>query len=295
MLTFLCLVCAVFLIAEALFSRLRAPASRRGLAIGGALFALATLGLLWLSSESEKVIGQLIMPAGLLWLAGLATISLHAARRDWSAASTVAALWLVYSLIGSVPLGALMVHSLERPYGGTDPFASTYDAVIVLGGGTASRGEYDYLGLSGDRVALGARLWHTGRTGTLVTTGSTSGSARHTHQSAEVTSGIWMQLGVSEESIIRVPQPTNTRQELEAIATLIQQHGWTHVGVVSSARHLPRVMRNAQRWEANIVPLPADFRGASQAGGLAWFVPSGAGFMLVHTATWEWVGSLTGR
>jgi len=285
----------MLLFAEAFFSRLRRVETRRALAMAGVASGALTVLLVVLSSDTEKTIGTLAMPAGLLWLVGLGVAAIQFARRDRAAAVTTAGLWLIYSMIGSAALGGALVHRLEHSVPAVDPFSSTYDAVIVLGGGTASRGEYDYLALSGDRVALGARLWHTGRTGTLVTTGSTNPKHPFQHNSATVTAKIWGELGIPAENIITLAEPTNTREELEAIAQLIEQHRWTHVGLVTSARHLPRALKNAERWNVDVVPLAADFRGASSLRGLGAFIPTGNGFHLVHTAVWEWLGRVSGR
>lgn len=295
MLTFLFLTLGLFTLAHARWRVHPSPARQRALvAIGiGALISAALLTLL--HPNAEKIVGAALMPAGIIWGLGLCSIAWLWATERRGPAGVVGALWLLATLAGNATLGSILVQQLERGNAAVDPFSATYDAVLVLGGGTATRGDYHYTALSGDRVVLGARLWHTGRTPTLITTGSTAANHPRPHNSAEVTAQLWRELGVDAESIIVESGPTNTREEMDALAALIEQHGWTRVGVVSSARHLPRAMRNAQRRGLTVSPLPADYRGSGRSDGIAALIPSGLGPLLVETAAWEWLGRVSGR
>lgn len=265
--------------------------------LAGASAAVAVIFfvVLWQSGHLSKTLGTLVMPAGLLWIAGIAVVAAQLARRDRSGAAVTAGLWVIYTLVGSPLVGLMLVAPLERDAHSVDPFASTYDAVVVLGGGTATHGRYHYLGHSGDRVMLGARLWHTDRTTTLIATGATDTKARAAHNSAAVTAAIWESLGIPSEAIIQIAWPTNTQQELAAIAALKRQHGWHRVGLVTSARHLPRALAHARREGIQLVPLPADFASAGRVDGLLALVPNGRGFALVHTAAWEHIGRFAGK
>lgn len=249
----------------------------------------------FLRLDTHRILAVLAMPAGLLWLAWLAAMAVSWALASRSAAVAVTIGWVLYSLIGNPILGTVAVRSVEKDFAAFDPFESTYDAVIVLGGGTSTHQNTHHLGLSGDRVMLGARLWHTGRTSTLVTTGSTGTSHPHAHDSALITKSIWQELGIPSESILTESSPTNTREELEVIARLIDQHQWKTIGLITSARHLPRAMQHAERWQVRVAPLPADFRGGGAPSGLGMFVPSGVGFFHLHTAAWEGLAKFSGR
>lgn len=258
----------------------------------GALSAAVFCGLLSHRGELVKTIGTLLMPAGLLWLLVAVAIGALIARHQKRAALWTAAAWGLYSLAGSPVVGQALANTLERPYVHADHFSTTYDAVVVLGGGTATHGDYEYLGFSGDRVMLGARLWHTGRTGLLVTTGSTPPNARQSHVSADVTARLWHDLGIPDEAILRVSSATDTTQELEAIGDLARRHGWRHIGLVTSARHMQRALANAERFQVRVTPLPADFSSAGGGTGMLPFIPQGRGFFLVHTTCWEYLGAL---
>lgn len=297
MIAFVFLLLSVLLLAEAWQGPRRAHRVRVGFAVAGLVCGIITLVLVLAAGRVSHTLALLAMPAGLLWFVGLGLAALRTAQRRTHAAGATWALWLAYTLVGNASLGAILLHTTERQYVDVDPFASTYDVVFVLGGGTATRRNYHYLGGSGDRVALGARLWHQGNTPLLVTTGSTPDSSKSQHNSAQSTAQIWTSLGVPSEHIIAIARPTNTRQEMQVIQELQAEHGWENIGVVSSARHLPRVMRNADRRSLTIQPLPADYR-ATAAGSifqLSIAVPSGPGFLLVHTFAWEWLARAVGH
>jgi uncharacterized SAM-binding protein YcdF (DUF218 family) len=78
-----------------------------------------------------------------------------------------------------------------------------------------------------------------------------------------------------------------------AYAEVAEARGWDHVGVVSSAWHLPRVALHADAAGLQYSPLPADFRGSSTWEGIVSVPPSGTGFRLVQLAAWETLGRLT--
>lgn len=291
----LCFILAVSLATLAVVPGRRQRQERLVFACAAALVELVFLVCLWVEGSFIKVIGTLLMPAGILWVVGLTATAGFIASGKRGTAGIFLGLWLAYSAIGSLHLGIFLNRILEREYAEIDPFDLTWDAVVVLGGGTASLGDYEFLGLSGDRVMLGARLWHTGRTPVLITTGSTPPNARYSHVSADVTARIWEDLGIPEESILRISTATDTTEELQAIADLVQRQQWRHVGLVTSARHMRRAMRNAQRFGVTLHPLPADFATGGSKRDFLSMIPQGRGFHLVHTATWELLGSIGGQ
>lgn len=294
---FVFLLLSVLLLAEALQGPRRSGRARTSFGVAGVLCGIITLVLVLGAGRVAQTIALLAMPAGLLWFVGLGLAALLTAHRRKRAAATTWALWLVYTMVGNVSLGGMLLYTTERQYADVDPFASTYDVVFVLGGGTATRKNYHFLGSSGDRVALGARLWHEGNTPLLVTTGSTPESSKSPHNSAQSTAEIWTSLGIPPDHILAIARPTNTREELDVIQELQEEHGWENIGVVSSARHLPRVMRNADKRSITLQPLPADYRaaGAGSIFQLSVVVPSGPGFLLVHTFVWEWLARAVGH
>jgi uncharacterized SAM-binding protein YcdF (DUF218 family) len=279
----------------------RSPAQRaRALAALGVGAGAALLAALTASPSlalDAKIVGRLAMPAGLVFLALWATALVHAHRRAPLAAAASGLTLLLYMAAGNVWLGAALVAPLEAPYVQTDPLnAAPFDAVFVLGGGTSidPQGRV-YLTRAGDRVALGARLYHAGRTPILVASGSSPPGTEHPRDAATESAEMWVGLGVPSDAIVKLPAPTNTSEELRAYAALATERGWQRVGLVSSAWHLPRVMRNAERVGLDATPLAADRRGIATWAGFETLVPTGAGFDLVHRGVWERLGVAVGR
>ena len=279
----------------------RRPAHRTralaALAVGALTASLAAAMASPSLALDAKIVGRLAMPAGLVFLALWATTIAHAHRRASLAATASGVTLLLYMAAGNVWLGAALVAPLEAPFVQTDPLLeSPFDAIFVLGGGTSidPQGRV-YLTRAGDRVALGARLFHAGRTPILVASGSSPPGTEHPRDAATESARIWSQLGVPPDAIIKLPAPTNTSEELRAYAALASERGWHRVGLVSSAWHLPRVMRNAERVGLEATPLAADRRGIATWSGFETLIPTGAGFDLVHRGVWERLGVAVGR
>lgn len=243
----------------------------------------------------EKVLARLIMPAGLFWLSLAALAYVEARRRSFGRAALLGVAFVAFATLGSVPVGGRLVRSLEARIPAADPEAR-YEAIFVLGGGTGlSPGRRPQLGAAGDRLRLAARLWHEGRARTLVASGFSPPPYGLGKLSAH-TVELWGQMGVPVEATCQLDFPKNTREEIAAYVELAKQEGWTRMGLISSAWHLPRAMALAGRAGLNVTPIPADHL-SGPAGELhaLWLIPQRAGFSLVDIFAWETLGRWLGR
>lgn len=199
-----------------------------------------------------------------------------------------------YSLAGCPITSYILMRSLERPFETIFPLRETtrYDALLVMGGGSAARPDDDaagdpQLGEAGDRLRLAAAVHQQGRAPILVTSGSTIDGRRDL--SAE-TAALWNDMGVPTDAVLRLPEPRNSASEISAFARLIEERGWSRVGLVTSARHLPRALALCRRQGLKVDPLPSDFRASPPSWDLRAIVPTGDGFAAVEAAVWEYVG-----
>lgn len=246
----------------------------------------------------QKIVAGLVMPAGLIWavLFGLAAVA--ARRRDgWAWAWLT--VWGLYGAAGSPWLGSVLLYQLEAPYRSVDPLTEPADVVVVLGGGTTLGPTRSQAGPAGDRVLLAAERMRRGRTQRLITTGSSIPDLGQPRDLTQETLEIWQNLGIDPDRVVRLSQPKNTSEEMEAVAAWCRSHGVTQVGLLTSAWHLPRATALASRAGLDVVPLPADFR-VSVPPRKAWpgpldLIPSGGGFQDVHRACWEFLGRWVGR
>jgi uncharacterized SAM-binding protein YcdF (DUF218 family) len=248
--------------------------------------------------DLRKLAAALVMPAGLIWsLLGALAWRLSGLRlRPMAVAAWV--LWLGFGLAGNGWVSRLLNGWLESAYERVDPLTlAPFDAVLVLGGGVGQHPNGQVtLGDSGDRLALAARLYHTGRTPLLVTTGPLFPVGEPpTGSIPRLTARVWRELGVPDQAMVLVEGPTATREEVAALTDLVRERGWGRVGLVTSARHLRRAARLCRRAGLEVVPLPADFAVTVSPARPASLVPSGEGMADIQGACWELVGAAVGR
>lgn len=259
---------------------------------------LLIVGLLAIPNRfiAQKCFARLIMPVGLLWLVMFGGVLrlLYARRR---AAWLAMALWLGFWLFGSDYVGTAGLRMLESDFRSASP-GGPYEAVIILGGGTSARPSgAPQVSHSGDRVVEAARLYRRGKIGTIICSGVSVAGLNQA--SARDLSGetrtILMELGVPDSAIVVLPGALNTSQEIAAFAQLVRDEGWTRVGIITSAWHMRRAQRLAQRNELDATPLPADFRGGETVANVVDVFPSGNGFYRTRLVAWEVIGAMVGR
>jgi uncharacterized SAM-binding protein YcdF (DUF218 family) len=134
---------------------------------------------------------------------------------------------------------------------------------------------------------LAAALYARGRTPILVTSGSSVDGRRD--YSAEA-SALWRDMGVPDPAILRLPHVRNTSEEVAAYTRLVAERGWKRIGIVTSARHLPRALALCRRHGLSAEPLPTDFRAEQPPSSLFVLVPEGEAFADVEDAVWEYLG-----
>jgi uncharacterized SAM-binding protein YcdF (DUF218 family) len=261
------------------------------IALGGIGYGLAT------DLVAQKALGLLMMPVGIAWVL-LIVLTIMVWRRGICSLRIIASVTLLmYTLAGNAWLGNALIGSLEKQIPALDiAQMEPFQAVFVLGGGSGfSEVDGPQFGNAGDRIALAARLWLAKKTPLLIASGSSISDLEDPHDLAADTTALWQGLGIPEEAIIRLPQAVITQEEIAAYAQLIRQRGWTRVGLVSSAWHLPRALRLCRRAGIEMVPLGADRMCQALSWSPYWLIPQERGFIRVQRAGWEYLGMLKGR
>jgi uncharacterized SAM-binding protein YcdF (DUF218 family) len=103
------------------------------------------------------------------------------------------------------------------------------------------------------------------------------------------------ELGVPHDAIIPLPGPLNTSEEIAKLDTLVHENGWKRVGLITSAMHLRRAMKLAERRGLALEPIGSDFRASVPPAQLQFLLPTAAGVMRVKLALWERLGAAVGR
>ncbi len=268
----------------------------------GAFGLVASLVLAGDAHVLRKWLARFAMPMGWLFLIALgASCWLWWQRRRREALAATVVLMLL-TLAGNVWVSQWLLRRLEAgwtvPREGDAPF----DAVIVLGGGTGTTPDgRPQLTPSGDRVAMAARLHHMGLAPRIVSSGSAI-AALHGSEKAlgEDTRVLLMGMGVPGSAVERLVGPKTTSEELSALAARAPQEPWKRVGLVTSAWHLPRAMRLAERSGiaragVEVVPIPADYRGTGTMVTIVHLLPSEEGLGNLRIFVWEILGMAMGR
>lgn len=297
MLDWLALV-PLLLFGVALWARVRGETRKFRLAAGSAIAVIA--GVLLLGARDlviQKIIGYLVMPAGLLFLGLGALVVILFARREKKLGAFAAIIFAAYSLAGNTVVATAVTNLLEDDFPFT-PIAEVeeVDALLVLGGGATLPPEGEAkLNEHGDRVMHAARLYFAGKTKILVTSGSAIAGIQFPQDLSEATRQIWTDLKIPEENILRLPEPKNTSQEITAFKALAAERGFRKVGVLSSAWHLARAKALADAAGLSAVFVAADRRGGSLMFNAAGLIPQPGALKTTQNALWELLGRAVGR
>jgi uncharacterized SAM-binding protein YcdF (DUF218 family) len=229
-----------------------------------------------------KFLAALATPMGVLTvgLVGGAVLCLFRWRRIGQLIAALAILQLLVFSLG--PVAAALLGSLEdtaRAEAAAAP-ACCYDAIVVLGGSVGPamppfRPDPELFD-SADRVWHAARLFHRGLAPRIIVSGGSymveSGRAPAEQTEAMAMRQFLVALGVPEDRIVMEGKSLNTIENMRETRALI---GVAPVALVTSAFHMPRALRLAQRAGLNAAAFPTDWQILPD--GLAWWdyvVPS---------------------
>jgi uncharacterized SAM-binding protein YcdF (DUF218 family) len=244
-------------------------------------------------SVVEKIVQRLVAPIGLLWLGLAIQFRLAIVRRHLGSAVWAAALWVTLTVCGNGPLIGYLIGIDERPFLAVEPTRDRpFDVLVLLGGG-ASLGANGrpQVNPAGDRIVLAAQLYQAGLVRRIVCTGQRIQAINPDGlDPSEQAITILEALGVPRD-VLEQSGGTNTAEEFAHLAQAIKPG--EHVGLVTSAWHMPRALRLARKNGLELEPVPADFQGTpADAAG-----PSGLGALvlacipdaeaLMSSARWE--------
>ncbi len=241
---------------------------RTGLLLLAALLLMAGIALTAGKGALEKLLTDLAMPMGLLWLT-LCGLALQLIRRRDAAWKVAALAWLICTVAGNGLVADAMLSTLEHRHAGNDPLAGPpLPQVALLGGATseAPNGQVQ-VNQNGDRVVLAARMYHLGLADKIICTGARiEGLSDQRADEGDAARRILIELGVPAEAI-DVIGGRNTAEEMKAIAKRV---GEQPVGMITSAWHLDRAMRLAEQQGLQAVPLPSNFNSGSSQPPRPW-------------------------
>ncbi len=190
-----------------------------------------------------------------LWFAVIAAAALltgHvrlAHRAIWIAA-------LMGICLAFLPLGPLLMHSLERHYPPAPPPAKI-DHILVLAGGEDLQASLwskrIELTAGGDRVVNAVLAARENPEAQLWTVGY-GDSARNAANDTQLIAAFWQDSGIAAGRIHQLPNTADTCANTRAFSAA------GNVLLITSAFHMPRAMACARAAGLAVIPYPVDYR-----------------------------------
>lgn len=258
----------------------------------------AGVGLVSGTSMVEKFLTALASPLGAVWMGLLLLVYFSLLNRQAWPAVVGLLCWIVITLGGNQLVANGLAGMLEAPYQQLNPYeGEPYDLVVVLGGGTTTTiGGQSQLHLSGDRVAVAARMFHAGLAKRIVCTGtqtfrSTDLDLHPREEAANILNG----LGVPKGVVMQM-KGNNTSEEMANLKTWMSENKIEgRVGVITSAWHLSRAIRLAESNGLMLEPLPANFISELYTPNPSVIVPNSSNLMTTTCVCKEYLASWVGR
>ena len=254
-------------------------------------------------SSAEKMLTNMIQPLFLATVAALAIgvvlLGRGQRRTGWLLVSGTGLMWVLSSSIFSSFLFKAWESSIETCIPSA---AEPFDYVVVLGGGTSATPDgRAQFGKAGDRVGYAARLYLTGKAKKLVTTGdnlqlagSLFGKFKQEDDPSQQTKQIWMELGVPADSISELPAQ-NTSSEMASLKKHPEYWQDKRCAILTSAFHLPRAMKLAERAGVRASPIAADYQSGYGPLTINEFLPEASGLVNLQMVFKEWIAMRISR
>jgi len=245
----------------------------------------------------------LVQPIGFVWFCLLVLTVLLWRKRQRRFALATAGLAVLITLVGSTPLPATLLASLEKPYIGIRlQHFPPVDAVVMLGGGSQpSQRELAGLHLTraGDRLVTAVELMRLGKAPVLVLGGADAEIDGELRLEADQVKR-WLlewKLPVSQSAerpleIVTLGRSKDTHDEALKVRAIVAERNWTGVLLVTSASHMRRAEAVFRTAGINVTAAPCDFRTglSSRRDQSVLSIPSHGGFELFSTWLHEQVG-----
>ncbi|MBF0589402.1 MAG: YdcF family protein [Magnetococcales bacterium] len=192
----------------------------------------------------SKVIPIFIYPLGLaLLLMGWALWSLRHGKGRLALAVAIGILW-----VGSMPLVSGWLRYEMEQHHPARPIADLpkSDVIVVLGGGVARlpsppRLEIELTSIS-NRIRYAAKLYKAGKAPRIIVSGGSISWMGVKAPESVVMRELLMEWGVPSDAIIQESRSRNTRENATATRTILDQNGWHHLLLVTSAVHMRRAI-----------------------------------------------------
>ncbi|TWU57878.1 YdcF family protein [Rubripirellula reticaptiva] len=206
---------------------------------------------------------SMAMPVGLAWIGSMLFTFWFTLRKQWSAGLAFGLIFALIYVTGNTYASSKFMTSVEWPEQTIpDTLAQPYRCAVVLGGGVmiSPTGTAE-LGMDGERVFSAAQLFHADKISSIICTGATPDGL---FNPCDVGRDLLLSAGIPDEAIFRI-LGENTTQEMQAMRDFLDNPPETfpadgEVILITSAFHMRRAMRLADKQDLDFVPYPCAFR-----------------------------------
>lgn len=238
----------------------------------------------------EKTLTGLVLPVGFVWLNISAAMICGWLRRcNRLLLCGLTGIWILASAVTTSPLPDFMFAFLEKPLDGEfkPGVDRPLDIVVVFGGSTQMGPDRPEVSDAGDRLVYAAQLYHRQAAFRILATG---------HGADVDAVPILNDLGVSIGDVSTI-EGRNTFEEISNLRDfLAKQQPKPRIGILSSAYHLPRIKRLAEKAGLkDLIPVSANHRIGAKSYTLLDFIPSLGPLAKFTDAQREFMGRLVGR
>jgi uncharacterized SAM-binding protein YcdF (DUF218 family) len=235
---------------------------------------------LTLTNPGAIVLILLIIATGLVWL--------RPNVGKWLLAITMT----FCIIISTLPIGGLMIATLEDRFPVVTSVAGPVTGIIVLGGSvdqyTSQSRKQIVLNNGAERLTSFVALARQFPKAKLVFTGG-SGSLDQTYKEAETAREFFASMGLPQSRVIYEDQSRNTFENGVFTHRLIKPKALEKWILITSARHMPRSMGVFRQLGWNPIPYPVDyFTKGTGNFRLQFNLETGLGSL--HSGMREWMG-----
>ena len=244
-----------------------------------------------------------LMATPIMWVLGLMVLGLILGLRQrrkrlcFIGRILIIVAGLVLYLFSIPAISDRLLYSLESQHRQPDvEVLSSLDLVVVLGAGYHPSGGFresaEPSGLGYARVFGGVKAFKNSGARALAFCEGWRDDARES--GAEVMKAFAIELGVQEDKIITEDKSQNTMENTMELKRLLAPKEQRHIGLVTSAWHMPRserVFRQVFPGDT-IVPIPAGYLYTPQTRFLKRMIPSARALEISTRAIHEWIGML---